>query len=1001
MPVRTVKSSFVAGEVSPVMNSSIEADKYQQGLATCENYMVALVDGIKNRPGLRYGGKAYNTLQKSRLIPFQFNEEQGYMLEFVDGGMRVWKDKALVLRSIRNATYKWTLSGSGSGEYHLELVAGGDPGLMAPSLLLEDSVEIPKAALGSLTPSTWNYGDNDGLGYSTIYVRLSDSTDPDSKAVDFVQVPYLIATPYPIADVGDLDGDTQAADVLYLFHGSHKPREVTRTADDAWTVTVIPDADGPYRGREKGDSDIKIKVSFVSGTLWQFDADSAIFDDIAVGDPFRVASPIPGSPEALHWTWYVVASVTSTVSIRANLQEDTRPIYQQIVNGDFKDGTTSWENLSTPLVPPFTSLISYDHAIQGIKLTDGVGGDAIIEQPVLTFSNVMQTLFVNIAALNGVTPRVVVRVGTASGLSDILLSAALTATGPYTFRLLPTQEVVYVSITSVGSTDADYIVIDRVEMWSVGDDPVGGTQFTTTDWRLPAHNANRGWPKHGAIDGQRLVMANTDTQPQTMWASELGNFLGFAFNTPTLDGDSFSLTAPTEKRNGIRALLQKDGLKAFTAGAVWRIFAPAGGVISPSNVAIEVDEASGSLELRPIVAHNAIIMTPRGSIPVLEMVSSLEAKGFASRDIGTIAEHLFKNRRIVRWAFAEDPDSVIWCILDNGQLLGITYHRRLDRWGWHKHTCPLGFGYEDVAVIPNSSDENIDDVYFVVNRSDDINAPKYFIETLDARITPSDAAFGLSASPSFYDYRFLDSFVTLDNPKIITNITEATETVITSNNHGFVQDQWIRISGVLEYDGLNGNAYFASNVTANTFKIRDAEGNFIGVPNVPGTIQSGEARAMVTTMSGLDHLEGEFVTAIGDGFAESGLLVANGTITLSKHASYVHAGIPYLSKAELLDIETIFDTGGTQGKRKSINELDIYFTESRGLDVYTTDRPAIVREVVFTDEADGDNPSPLFDGVKNVKLRSASGKQRRVVLQQSQPYPSHITRIIADVEYTG
>jgi hypothetical protein len=608
----------------------------------------------------------------------------------------------------------------------------------------------------------------------------------------------------------------------------------------------------------------------------------------------------------------------------------------------------------------------------------------------------MHTLFLNIAVLNGVTPRVVVRVGTASGLSDILLSVALTATGPYTFRILPTQEVVYVSISSVGSTDADFIIIDSVEMFYVADGPIGGTNFTTTDWRLPAHNANRGWPKHGAIDGQRLIMANTDTQPQTMWASELSNFLGFAFNTPTLDGDSFSLTAPTQKRNGIRSLLEKDGLKVFTAGAVWRVFAPAAGAISPTNVAIEIDESEGSLELKPIVAHNAIIMTPLGSTPVLEMVSSLEAKGFVSRDIGTVAIHLFKNRRIVRWAFAKDPDSIIWAILDNGQLLGITYHRRLDRWGWHKHTYSFGLGYEDVAVIPNSTDENVDDVYFVINRSDDVNIPKYFIETLDVRIAPDTAA-----APSLYDYRFLDSFATLDDPKIITNITEVGEAVITSVGHGFTEGQWIRISGVLEYDGLNGNSYFASNVGANTFKIRDIDGNFIGVPVVPGTIQSGEARAMVTTMTGLDHLNGEFVTAIGDGVEMPNLFVANGTITLPQPASYVHAGIPYTAKAESLDIETIFNTGGTQGKRKSLSEMDIYFTESRELDIYTNDRPTKVRPVLFNNESSGDDPPPLYDGIKTVKLRSASGKQLRVIMEQSKPYPSHITRMIADVDYTG
>jgi hypothetical protein len=39
----------------------------------------------------------------------------------------------------------------------------------------------------ALTAGTWDYADNDTLGFSTIYVRLSDGADPDSKADGYVQ----------------------------------------------------------------------------------------------------------------------------------------------------------------------------------------------------------------------------------------------------------------------------------------------------------------------------------------------------------------------------------------------------------------------------------------------------------------------------------------------------------------------------------------------------------------------------------------------------------------------------------------------------------------------------------------------------------------------------------------------------------------------------------------------------------------------------------------------
>ena len=43
---------------------------------------------------------------------------------------------------------------------------------------------------GTLASGEWDWADNDALGFTTIYVRLSDDTDPDSKADGYVQAEY-------------------------------------------------------------------------------------------------------------------------------------------------------------------------------------------------------------------------------------------------------------------------------------------------------------------------------------------------------------------------------------------------------------------------------------------------------------------------------------------------------------------------------------------------------------------------------------------------------------------------------------------------------------------------------------------------------------------------------------------------------------------------------------------------------------------------------------------
>src|SRR5688500_10118354 len=79
--------------------------------------------------------------------------------------------------SIRNANFAWTASGSGTNEYYVRTAANGNPGFVATppttnGVYISGSAAT-KGTLGALTAGQWGYGDNDTLGYDTVYVRLS------------------------------------------------------------------------------------------------------------------------------------------------------------------------------------------------------------------------------------------------------------------------------------------------------------------------------------------------------------------------------------------------------------------------------------------------------------------------------------------------------------------------------------------------------------------------------------------------------------------------------------------------------------------------------------------------------------------------------------------------------------------------------------------------------------------------------------------------------------
>jgi len=99
--------------------------------------------------------------------------------------------------SIRSSSYIWIKSTSGTNEYYCQATGGTDPGLSEPTDVIQDGVAMTAGAVGSLAVTEWDFDDNDTLGYDTVYVRLTDSTDPDGKAAGYVEAAYTLTVYSP------------------------------------------------------------------------------------------------------------------------------------------------------------------------------------------------------------------------------------------------------------------------------------------------------------------------------------------------------------------------------------------------------------------------------------------------------------------------------------------------------------------------------------------------------------------------------------------------------------------------------------------------------------------------------------------------------------------------------------------------------------------------------------------------------------------------------------
>ena len=85
-------SNFTGGELSPRLDGRTDLSKYFNGCKKLQNFIIHPHGGASRRPGTIHIAEVKNSAHGCRLIPFEFNVTQAYILEFGNQYFRVYKD---------------------------------------------------------------------------------------------------------------------------------------------------------------------------------------------------------------------------------------------------------------------------------------------------------------------------------------------------------------------------------------------------------------------------------------------------------------------------------------------------------------------------------------------------------------------------------------------------------------------------------------------------------------------------------------------------------------------------------------------------------------------------------------------------------------------------------------------------------------------------------------------------------------------------------------------
>jgi hypothetical protein len=551
----------------------------------------------------------------------------------------------------------------------------------------------------------------------------------------------------------------------------------------------------------------------------------------------------------------------------------------------------------------------------------------------------------------------------------------------------------YAKITGV--TDTTNAVITIITALTNAD--------ATANWQLGAFSDTTGHPSSVTFFEQRLVFAGTTDQPQAIFFSKSGDYENMDANIggTIADDDAIIYTIASNQVNAIRFMTATRTLIIGTAGGEFTV--SGGGTdsaVTPTNILIKKQSNHGAANVDAIAVGNATLFLQRAKRKIRELAYNFDVDGYIAPDMTILAEHISEGG-LTQIAYQQEPNQIVYGVRGDGELVGLTYQREQQVTAWHRHIFGGRFGNATVTVTDYANIAN--GTRIVLTKADGttttftsatssttgkfhtttsnnqsatnlktlIDADSDFTATVSSNVVTITETSPLSTG--FLTVTSLDDSTRLAKTNegkavcesvavIPTDDTEYQVYVIVKRTINGATRRFVEILNVFDFDETDNTSF-----------------NFLD----SALSYSGSA---ATTISGLDHLEGQTVSILADGATHPDKTVSSGSVTLDRSSTSVKIGLAYTSLLQTMRLNAGSQNGTSQGKTKRIYDITVRMFETIGVEV----GPDLsnMERIPFRSSADlMDEGIPPFTGDKEVEFRGNYETDGFIYVRQRQPLP--------------
>lgn len=268
----------------------------------------------------------------------------------------------------------------------------------------------------------------------------------------------------------------------------------------------------------------------------------------------------------------------------------------------------------------------------------------------------------------------------------------------------------------------------------------------TIRWRLGAWSSTTGYPGVISFYQNRLVLAGTNSNPDTLWGSNNTSFLDFTPGSTAAD----PYTYPLALSGSIDRITWLDPQRKLRIGTLGYIASLDDPTTDPSA---KIESSVSSSTIPPHKIDTTTVFAQRGS----SKIRVLQAGQFSDDNLTAVeadilSEHV-TSQGAVSSTYQEVPHSTVWYEMTDGTLAAFTHNKLENIYAWHTHQ--IGGTSAAVKSLTSVPGATTSQVWLIVSRT--INgATQQYVEYFEDDFSGTDATIGTTA-------KFLDSGVLVTN----------------------------------------------------------------------------------------------------------------------------------------------------------------------------------------------------------------------------------------------